>query len=254
MYNKLFTKILDSSIWLEDNPTRLIWITLIAAMDENGFVQFASIKNLAHRAIVKEDEAFKAVERLESPDPDSSDPENEGRRVEKVPGGWIVINAEKYRAIVTREESKRLNRERVAKHREKSKNVMKCNDLVIGSNDPVMQSEAYTEAYTNTISLSSEDEAPRDVILSKNFLLFWESYPKKTGRLASWKTWKKMRLDSKIDTLLSALELQKKSSKWTEEGGRFVPNPLTWLNQGRWDDEVRVEKTQKEKIREALLS
>ena len=35
MYNKLFTKILDSSIWLAPDPVRLVWITLLAAMDES---------------------------------------------------------------------------------------------------------------------------------------------------------------------------------------------------------------------------
>ena len=53
MYNKLFTKILDSSIWLEPSGTRIIWLTMIAAMDENGFVQFASVANLAHRARIE---------------------------------------------------------------------------------------------------------------------------------------------------------------------------------------------------------
>jgi hypothetical protein len=50
MYNKLFTKILDSSIWLEPQATRLVWITLLAAMDEDGFCPFASGLNLARRA------------------------------------------------------------------------------------------------------------------------------------------------------------------------------------------------------------
>ena len=25
-----------------------------------------------------------------------------------------------------------------------------------------------------------------------------------------------------------------------EENGRFIPNPATWLNQGRWEDEVQT--------------
>ena len=32
MYNKLFTKILDSTIWLEDDATRLVWITFLAVI------------------------------------------------------------------------------------------------------------------------------------------------------------------------------------------------------------------------------
>jgi hypothetical protein len=42
MYNKLFTKILDSTIWLENDATRLVWITFLAVMDEDGFVALSA--------------------------------------------------------------------------------------------------------------------------------------------------------------------------------------------------------------------
>lgn len=117
MYNKLFTKILDSSIWLESAATRLVWLTMIAAMDEEGHVQFASIQNLAHRARVPLKDADAAVKCLESPDPNSSDPDNEGRRIERVPGGWMILNAPKYRDLVTRTIIREKTRLRVAKFR-----------------------------------------------------------------------------------------------------------------------------------------
>lgn len=138
MYNKIFTKILDSSIWLEDTPTRLIWLTFIAVMDEDGFAQFASIPNLAHRARVPLEDVQRAVACLEAPDPDSSDPENEGRRIERVPGGWMVLNAPKYRDLVTRAVVKEQTRARVKRHREKKRN---CNGDVTAGNASVTQSE-----------------------------------------------------------------------------------------------------------------
>src|SRR3990167_5717123 len=113
MYNKLFTKILDSSIWLEPTPTRIVWLTFIAVMDETGFVQFASIANVAHRARVALEEAQEAIDCLEKPDGNSSDPDNEGRRIERVPGGWVVLNAEKHRSMVTRMIIKEQTKERV---------------------------------------------------------------------------------------------------------------------------------------------
>jgi len=119
MYNKLFTKILDSSIWLESMPTRIVWLTIIAAMDEHGFAQFASVANIAHRARVSVEEADAAITCLESPDPNSSDPDNDGRRVERVPGGWLVLNAEKHRTMVTKVVIQERTRERVRRHRER---------------------------------------------------------------------------------------------------------------------------------------
>jgi hypothetical protein len=142
MYNKIFTKILDSSIWLESDATRIVWVTMIAAMDETGLCAFASVANVARRANVTTDAATVAIRVLESPDADSSDPDNEGKRLERVPGGWIVLNAEKYRAIVTRALGQESNRRRVAKFRAKKKGVMDCNGLVMDANDLVTPSEA----------------------------------------------------------------------------------------------------------------
>ena len=147
MYNKLFTKILDSSIWMEPSPTRIVWLTFIAAMDETGFVQFASIHNVAHRAVVSLEEAATALKCLESPDPNSADPANEGRRIERVEGGWIVLNSEKYRAIATREHQKELNRERVKRYRE----TLRGNGEVMGRNESVTPSEAHTDTHTNPL-------------------------------------------------------------------------------------------------------
>lgn len=123
MYNKLFTRILDSSIWLENHPTRIVWMTFLAVMDEDGMCQFASVANLARRAIVTLEEARQAVELLEAPDAESSDPENDGRRVERVPGGWIILNALKYREQVTREAIRSKTRERVQRFRDKKRGV-----------------------------------------------------------------------------------------------------------------------------------
>jgi hypothetical protein len=123
VYNKLFSKILDSSIWLEPTPTRIVWLTCLAAMDDDGFCAFASVANLAYRARVSEAEASAAVAALEAPDANSCDPSNDGRRMERVPGGWYVLNAGKYREIVSREESKRLTRERSQRYRERQATV-----------------------------------------------------------------------------------------------------------------------------------
>ncbi len=118
MYNKLFTKILDSSIWLEPTSTRIVWVTFLAVMDEHGFAQFATVGNVANRARVTLEEAQTAVATLEAPDKASSDKDHKGRRLERVPGGWIVLNAEKHRQLVTRALIQEQTRERVRRHRE----------------------------------------------------------------------------------------------------------------------------------------
>ena len=117
MYNKIFHKILDSSIWLEPTPTRIVWITLLAAMDQDGFAHFSAVENLAARARVTLDEARGAVECFLAPDPNSANPANEGRRIERVPGGYVVLNADEHRKTINREIQREGTRLRVAKHR-----------------------------------------------------------------------------------------------------------------------------------------
>lgn len=72
----------------------------------------------------------------------------------------------------------------------------------------------------------------------RRFTEFWQLYPKKVGKAACLKAWKKIRPDSELfEKIISSLSWQKDTDQWKKEGGRFIPNPLTWLNQGRWGDE-----------------
>lgn len=119
MYNKLFTKILDSSIWLETHTTRLVFITLLAAMDEDGYAHFSAVENLASRARVTVTQCNAAIKTLSEPDPNSCDPEFEGRRIERVPGGFVILNAKKYRDIANNASNRASTRLRVQRHREK---------------------------------------------------------------------------------------------------------------------------------------
>ena len=100
MYVKLFSSILDSSIWAEPNATRLVWITLLAMADEEGFVR-AVPSGIARRAAVTLPECITALDRFLAPDSEGSQ-EHAGRRVESTEGGWRLLNYKKYREIQTK--------------------------------------------------------------------------------------------------------------------------------------------------------
>ena len=72
----------------------------------------------------------------------------------------------------------------------------------------------------------------------KSFEAFWKAYPKKVGKKDARKAFR--RVDAPLESLLSAIERQKCADQWKRDGGRFIPNPSTWLNQGRWEDELTV--------------
>lgn len=70
------------------------------------------------------------------------------------------------------------------------------------------------------------------------FDVFWKAYPRKQGKGAAEKAFAKAKLNGHFDSMLTALELQKQSEQWRRDAGQFVPNPATWLNQRRWEDEI----------------
>lgn len=97
-FTKLFSSITESTVWCEPDRTRLCWITMLAMADSRGRV-WASIPGLANRARIPVEDARVAIATFLAPDPDSRSPENEGRRIEVIDGGWRLVNHEKYRAI-----------------------------------------------------------------------------------------------------------------------------------------------------------
>jgi len=68
------------------------------------------------------------------------------------------------------------------------------------------------------------------------FESFWTAYPKKTGKKAALKAWQAANDKPELAQLIAAVQKQAQSEQWRKDGGQFIPNPATWLNQGRWDD------------------
>lgn len=72
--------------------------------------------------------------------------------------------------------------------------------------------------------------------LEIGFCKFWDAFPnvRKRAKPACWRKWQVIRPDAAmLDQMLRAIEAGKRSSDWKRG---YVPMPLTWLNQGRWED------------------
>ena len=81
-------------------------------------------------------------------------------------------------------------------------------------------------------------EPPADVRLRERFDTFWLTYPRKVAKAAAWRAWQKRRPDAGLAAQIdAALAWQRTQDNWLREGGRFIPHPSTYLNQGRWEDE-----------------
>jgi len=95
-WTKLFSTIVGSSVWMEDDKTLRVWIGFLALSDKDGVV-LGTPRRMAEILKVDFEEFEVAIQKFTSEDPESSSPEYGGRRVEKVPGGWRLLNYAKYR-------------------------------------------------------------------------------------------------------------------------------------------------------------
>jgi 5-methylcytosine-specific restriction endonuclease McrA len=70
------------------------------------------------------------------------------------------------------------------------------------------------------------------------FLRFWGTWPKSNRKQAQgqcWDRWRKADMDLCADAIISHVEGLKGSADWRKNGGEFVPAPLVYLNQRRWE-------------------
>lgn len=69
------------------------------------------------------------------------------------------------------------------------------------------------------------------------FDVFWANYPRKVGKEAARKAFSRLSMTNELlSQMLSAIKQQCASPQWTKDNGQYIPNPATWLNQGRWED------------------
>lgn len=95
-FTKLFSTIVTSSIWGEDDKTRIVWITMLALSNKDGVVE-AAIPGLANAARVSVEDCEAALQKFMEPDKYSRSRANDGRRIEVVDGGWKLLNHASYR-------------------------------------------------------------------------------------------------------------------------------------------------------------
>lgn len=81
---------------------------MLALANKHGEVM-ASVPGLAKVASLPIDATRRGIEKLESPDPDSRTPDEEGRRIIKIPGGWDIVNYAKHRRMASSDEERAMN-------------------------------------------------------------------------------------------------------------------------------------------------
>jgi hypothetical protein len=80
-----------------------------------------------------------------------------------------------------------------------------------------------------------ERETKKKVFDDDKFDAFWIAYPKKVAKEDAISAWKKIKID---DLILAKMLKAIKDQKLSERERQYIPNPATWLNAKRWEDEV----------------
>lgn len=91
-----------------------------------------------------------------------------------------------------------------------------------------------------TLPALAREEKRRVVtpIAPVRFAAFWEAYPgpRKNAKAKCAEIWTSRGLEPIADQILGHVEAMKKSDQWRRDEGQFVPAPMTYLNQRRWED------------------
>ena len=83
-------------------------------------------------------------------------------------------------------------------------------------------------------------EEKKQIHESPAFDKFWDAWPKthrKTNRIGCLRHWVSNGLDELAETIVADVNKQKASNAdWLKDGGQYIPLPMTYLNQRRWEN------------------
>lgn len=209
-------------------PTKVLWITMLAIADKNGEVH-ASIPGLARLAGISIEETEISIQKFLSPDPYSRTTDEEGRRVEAIDGGWVLINHEKYRKMASDADRKAKAAERQRRHREKR--------IRNASVTPVSHQNSQAEAEAEASNKSIVGETPTAKAYSQEVQDFWDAYPKEGRERSTRKKvqdqWNKIKNHVPAAVIDKAISIWGKTDKWKSG---YVPGLHTWIRDRGYED------------------
>ena len=249
-YSKLMSSIVTSSVWVEPHATFRVWIALLALKDKHGKVR-AAVPGLANLCRVTIAECEQALATFLAPDPYSRTPENEGRRIEPITGGWRVLNHDFYRNMeskVARLEGKAewARNDRAAKREAKSTETAKRPR--VDKRRPIQDADTETGKEGKAPPTPKGDDPPAGgsgggvaVAYTQVFEAFWNAYPTphKGSKSKAFDVWKRKRLAGAAPDLIEDVTNRgTKHGEWLREGGRFIPHATTYLNGRLWETSI----------------
>jgi 5-methylcytosine-specific restriction endonuclease McrA len=91
---------------------------------------------------------------------------------------------------------------------------------------------------TVTKTVTREEKRREEENTPPGFVRFWEVWPKSLRKEAKGKcleAWRKAGAESQADLIVSHVETLKRSASWQKDSGQYIPAPLVYLNNRRWE-------------------
>ena len=160
MYGKIFDSMYDGTLYGQWEAL-VTFQQLIVLCDADGIVDMTP-PAIAARTSIPLEIITKGLTILESPDPYSRTPGQEGRRIELIdahrPWGWHIVNHSKYQHMQDADTIRAQTRERVRKHREQKEQLRNGNAGVTDGN--AQKRHTNTDTNTDTRTTLSGDARP----------------------------------------------------------------------------------------------
>jgi hypothetical protein len=266
-YTKLSSSILTSTLWMEDDATRIVWVTMLAMKDRHGEVM-GSVPGLANIARVPVAACRAAIQKFLSPDPDSRTSDYDGRRIEVIRGGWAVLNHAAYRDLDSDHDRKQ--RDAIRQQRCRAKKPLPApNDVTVSRRDDAMsQRDSVTSHARSAIQMqisdtdskavkteentsmpdsgessgeSAPDSGPGHTSKDDGFEELWDAYGLKKSRPPAESAWRNLSKKSRAAAMAAVPAYVASTDRYDENTGKPKRKYLQgWLNARRWEDEITV--------------
>lgn len=120
-YSPVWDGIVDSSVWEEPDHVFRVFIAMLALKDLDDIVRPFDAYKFSRRIHMELPLVLDALKILAAPDARRPNQEYEGRRIEAIEEGWLVLNGAKYRRMLQREMKLARDRKASAAYREREK-------------------------------------------------------------------------------------------------------------------------------------
>lgn len=111
-----------------------------------------------------------------------------------------------------------------------------------------LSGEGRIEMTLSTLGETMSESKP----MFDDFWKMWPNTPRKGAKAKCKQVWIKSYCDTQADQILKHLAWMKTTEQWLKSNGAFIPAPLVYLNQQRWDGAEVPEMGSKPQIDPAI--